>query len=61
MCAEGQTIDGQKFSENFLNLKFKRYTKAGYKLYSFNDNKDFEKWIEIFPKYIEIYNKNNNL
>ena len=22
MCAEGQTIDGQKFSENFLNLKF---------------------------------------
>ncbi len=28
MCAKGQTIDGQKFSEKFLNLKFKQYTKA---------------------------------
>lgn len=44
MCAEGQTKDGQKFIESFLNLKQKNTTENGYKLYSFNNSKDFVKW-----------------
>ena len=58
MCSEGQTLDGQRFIENFLNLKFKSYTKEGYKLYSFDNINDFNIWINNLPKYIEKYNKN---
>lgn len=58
MCSEGQTLDGQRFIENFLNLKFKRYTKEEYKLYSFDNINDFNIWINNLPKYIEKYNKN---
>ena len=57
MCAEGQTLDGQKFIKNFLNLKEKCITKEGYKLYSFDDEKDFFKWYEKFPVYIEEYDR----
>lgn len=57
MCAEGQTIDGQKFIENFLNLKEKNITKEGYKLYSFNNTEEMNQWINTFPKYIEKYDK----
>ena len=56
MCAEGQTKDGQKFIENFLNLKVKNITKEGYKLYSFDNLEEMKKWINIFPKYMEKYN-----
>ena len=56
MCAEGQTKDGQKFIENFLNLKVKNITKEGYKLYSFDNLEEMNKWINIFPKYMEKYN-----
>lgn len=56
MCAEGQTIDGQKFAEGFLNLKLKETTKDGYKLYSFDNEKEFDEWLMKFPKYIENYN-----
>ena len=56
MCAEGQTVDGQKFIESFLNLKEKNTTKEGYKLYSFNNTEEMNEWINIFPKYIEDYN-----
>jgi len=56
MCAEGQTSDGQKFAETFLDLKHKRNTKEGYKLYSFDDRKEFEEWLIRLPKYIESYN-----
>lgn len=59
MCAEGQTLDGQKFIESFLNLKFKKYTKEGYKLYCFDNQKEFDDWLKILPKYIEKYNHNN--
>lgn len=55
MCAEGQTLDGQKFVENFLNLKCKKITKDGYKLYSFIDEHDFENWFKVFPQYIRNY------
>lgn len=58
MCAEGQTIEGQRFIENFLNLKEKNITKEGYKLYSFNNTEEMNRWINIFPKYIEEYDKN---
>ncbi len=58
MCAEGQTSDGQKFIESFLNLKFKKYNNEGYKLYSFDNQKQFNKWLKILPKYIERYNNN---
>lgn len=57
MCAEGQTLDGQKFIKNFLNLKEKCITKEGYKLYSFDDEKDFFKWYKKFPIYIEEYDR----
>lgn len=56
MCAECQTKDGQKFIENFLNLKVKNITKEGYKLYSFDNLEEMKKWINIFPKYMEKYN-----
>lgn len=55
MCAEGQTKDGQKFAEEFLNLKEQNITKEGYKLYSFNSEKDFNEWFNLFPTYIEKY------
>ena len=58
MCAEGQTSDGQKFIENFLNLKYQQNTKEDYKLYSFDTDKEFDDWLKIFPKYIEEYNNN---
>lgn len=61
MCAEGQTPDGQKFAENFLDLKHKRNTKEGYKLYSFNDKKEFDEWLTRLPKYIESYNNKFNI
>lgn len=57
MCAEGQTPDGQKFAEGFLDLKCKKITKDGYKLYSFDSDQDFEKWFNDFPGYINNYNK----
>lgn len=56
MCAEGQTPDGQKFIENFLNLKYQQNTKEDYKLYSFDTKKGFDDWLKMFPKYIEEYN-----
>jgi len=56
MCAEGQTLEGQQFIENFLDLKYIRDTKEGYKLYSFDDRKEFEEWLIRLPKYIESYN-----
>lgn len=58
MCAEGQTPDGQKFIENFLNLKYQQNTKEDYKLYSFDTDKEFDDWLKTFPKYIEEYNNN---
>lgn len=57
MCAEGQTKDGQKFIENFLNLNYRITTKDGYKLYSFDDTDSFNKWFATFPIYIDKYNK----
>ena len=61
MCAEGQTPDGQKFIENFLNLKYQQNTKEDYKLYSFDTDKEFDDWLKTFPKYIEEYNNKYNL
>lgn len=61
MCAEGQTSDGQKFIENFLNLKYQQNTKEDYKLYSFTTQKEFDDWLKIFPKYIKEYNNKYNL
>lgn len=61
MCAEGQTGDGQKFAEKFLNLKYRRNTKEGYKLYSFDDKKEFDEWLTKLPKYIESYNNRFNI
>ncbi len=61
MCAEGQTADGQKFIESFLNLKHKYTTKDGYKLYSFHDTQDLLKWIKKFPEYINTYDKKYKL
>lgn len=61
MCAEGQTSDGQKFAETFLNLKHKRNTKEGYKLYSFDGSKEFDEWLTKLPKYIESYNDRFNI
>lgn len=60
MCAEGQTKDGQEFIKNFLDLKEKGITKENYKLYSFDDEKEFLKWFEKFPKYIEEYDRKIN-
>lgn len=57
MCAEGQTAEGQRFIENFLNLKEKNITKEGYKLYSFNDADEINQWLKIFPQYIEKYDE----
>lgn len=61
MCAEGQTLEGQNFIENFLDLKYRRDTKEGYKLYSFDSTKDFDDWLVKLPKYIESYNNKFNL
>jgi len=61
MCAEGQTFEGQRFIENFLDLKYKRKTKDGYKLYAHDGTQDFDNWLEQFPKYIESYNSRFNL
>ena len=61
MCAEGQTPDGQKFAESFLDLKYKRNTKEGYKLYSFDNEKEFDEWLIRLPKYIESYNNRFNI
>ena len=61
MCAEGATGDGQKFIEGFLNLKYKKETKEGYKLYSFDGEEEFYKWKEEFPKYIKNYKINHNI
>lgn len=58
MCAEGQTKDGQKFIESFLNLKEKNITKEGHKLYSFDNIEEMNEWVYNFPKYIEKYNAN---
>lgn len=49
MCAEGQTKDGQKFIEKFLNLKVKNITKEGYKLYSFDNLEEMKKMDKYFP------------
>ena len=57
MCAEGQTKDGQKFIESFLNMKYKYTTKDGYKLYSFNNIEEFNEWLKKFPEYIRVYDK----
>lgn len=57
MCAEGQTKDGQKFAESFLNLKEQNTTKEGYKLYSFDSEEDFNKWFNLFPAYIKKYDE----
>ena len=61
MCAEVQTQDGQKFAETFLGLKYKGNTKEGYKLYSFDDSKEFDEWVTKLPKYIESYNDRFNI
>jgi len=61
MCAEGQTLDGQKFIESFLNLKQKLVTKDGYKLYSFDSKLEFDIWLKKLPIYIKKYNKMFNL
>lgn len=61
MCAEGQTIEGQNFIENFLDLKYKRNTREGYKLYSFDSMQDFDEWLKRLPQYIESYNNKFNL
>lgn len=56
MCAEGQTKDGQKFIESFLDLKFYKKTKDNYNIYCYEkDYEDFNKWLENFPNYIESY------
>ena len=55
MCAEGQTPDGQKFAESFLNLKEKNISKKGYKIYCFDSKIEMDKWINIFPSYIDKY------
>lgn len=60
MCAEGQTADGQKFIESFLNMQNRYTTKDGYKLYSFHDTQDLYNWIKKFPEYIKIYDKKCN-
>ncbi len=61
MCSEGQTLDGQRFIESFLNLKHRYTTKKGYKLYSFDNKEEFDVWFEIFPKYILEYNEKFDL
>lgn len=61
MCAVGETDDGRKFIEGFLNMKYIKDTKEGYKLYSFKDKEEFDNWKKIFPSYIEKYKKNNNI
>lgn len=61
MCAEGQTKEGQRFIENFLDLKVKNKSKEGYKLYCFENEKEFNKWLSIFPMYIEKYKEKFNI
>jgi len=56
MCTEGQTPNGQKFIDGFLNLRLMGKTKDNYNLYHFEkDSEDFSNWINIFPNYIESY------
>lgn len=57
MCAEGQTKDGNKFIESFLNLKEKSCNKNGYVIYCFDDNKKdkFNEWYKKFEIYIKNY------
>lgn len=57
MCAEGQTLEGQKFIEGFLNLKHKYTTEKGYKLYSFDNKCEFDKWFNVFQEYILEYDR----
>ena len=61
MCAEGATSDGIKFIDSFLNLKYQKDTKDGYKLYSFDSKEDFNIWKKTFPSYIDKYKKNHSL
>lgn len=61
MCAEGQTNDGQKFIESFLNMRHRNTTKDGYKLYSFHDAQELYDWIKKFPEYINVYDERYNL
>lgn len=46
MCAEGQTPDGQRFIEFFLNLKPKNITKDGYKLHLFDSKEKYDACLE---------------
>ena len=56
MCSEGQTKEGQKFIESFLDLKLMGETKYKYNLYYFKqDYTDFNNWISSLPRYIENY------
>ncbi len=57
MCSEGQTIDGQKFIENFMNMKCKNITKENYKIYSYDNILEFQNWIKDFRGYIDKYNE----
>ena len=61
MCAEGQTKEGQKFIESFLNMQHRNTTKDGYKLYTFHDEQELYSWINKFPEYINIYDERYNL
>jgi predicted metal-dependent phosphoesterase TrpH len=61
MCAEGQTDEGKKFIESFLNLKEVQVTEDGYKIYSFSEEnciKEFNDWIVNFDTYIKKYYDN---
>ena len=55
--SEGQTLDGQKFIKNFLNLKEKCVTKKGINCILLMMKKEFLKWYEKFPVYIEEYDR----
>ncbi len=61
MCSEGQTIEGQKFIENFLNMECQNITKQNYKLYCYKDTKTFLIWAKKLKTYINNYNKKNQL
>lgn len=61
ICAEGQTEDGKKFIENFLNLKAKFITKDRYKLYSIETNNTFNNWKNLFKSSVASYDKKYKL
>ncbi len=61
MCSEGQTAEGRRFIEKFLNMQCQKVTSANYKLYCYEKTKDFLKWSKKFKTYISNYNKTNNL